>query len=179
MSIITKQGDQGTTKTLSGEVLPKFDLRIELSGCIDELNVHAGFARSLLIENGFARFAEEVRTFQKALFRLGTEVSKGSGYDNPIKKEDVSWFEKLIEDYERTSFLPKTFSIPGTTPVASAIDIVRAMIRKVERRAFEASHKGFLNNPEACIWLNRASDYFFLLAREVEKEKGSEFDQTI
>lgn len=171
MSVVTKKGDDGTTGTLSGQRVSKADFRIELEGCIDELNTHIGFARSLIKTRGLKDLADELMQFQLTLFRLGAEVSMASDaiFDNPICEEDIAALEKYIADRERSIELPDSFLVPGNTTETAALEIARASVRRLERRAVAAGEKGLVPNKNALIWLNRASDYLFVLIHAVEK----------
>lgn len=178
MGIVTKIGDDGTTRTLAGKKISKADPQLELTGAVDELNAAVGFARSLIREAGFLSIAAELREFQLGLFRLGAETSGGIGDtgDDIITDDDVRAIEERIAFHERDLRLPPTFLLPGTTPTEAALEIARTAVRRLERRAIAAKERAMFRNESACRWLNRASDYLFILARVVEREAGVEFD---
>jgi cob(I)alamin adenosyltransferase len=179
MGIVTKTGDKGRTCTCACKDVSKADLMIELIGDVDELNAQAGFARSMLRGEGLSDIAADVRRLQLALFRIGAEISMGAGttYDEAIAQKDIELIEGRIAELEAEVDLPKSFLLPGTTPAASAIEVARAVARRVERQAVRAKEAGLIVNEHVCVWLNRASDHLFMLARAAEAAEGIEFDR--
>ncbi len=178
MGIVTKAGDKGTTRLLSGEEISKSDPRLDLVGAIDELSASVGFARSLLKDAGLLNLAHDAREVQRALYKLGAEASAGpaGGFDDIISGEDIAYLESRISAYERVMKLPASFVLAGATAPASALDVARARARSLERNAIAAMEKGWFDNADACVWLNRASDFLFVLARAAVHQAGVEFD---
>lgn len=178
MGIVTRIGDRGTTRTLAGEEISKADERLEYAGAIDEANASVGLARSLLKQEGLLNLAAEIRQAQMVLFRLGAEVSMGPQRvpDDAVDVNDVRHVEHLIGQYEHEARLPPSFLVPGTTPAASALDVARTQVRRLERILAAATEQGRFSNPQATVWINRLSDYLFLLARIAEQHTGVEFD---
>ncbi len=178
MGIVTRVGDKGMTRTLADEEISKADERLELTGTIDELNAQVGFARSMLKMEGLLNLAAEVRGLQVALFRLASESSLGPerSFENAIGEADVKRLDDLIGQHEHDVKLPESFLIPGTTPAASAIEVARATARRLERRMASARERGQFDNGDARVWINRVSDYLFVLARAAEQRAGVEFD---
>jgi cob(I)alamin adenosyltransferase len=177
MSIITKQGDNGKTKLISGEEVSKSCARIEASGALDELVSQLGLARSL---TGIDRLAKEVRELQTDLFRLGAELSatkaKQVKWLEPTSEKHVKHIEDKIQALESHIELPASFLIPGSTTASAAIEVARAVARRLERRVVTLSELGEYDNPHGLVYLNRISDYLFLLARAVEIELGVDAD---
>ncbi|MBI4126870.1 MAG: cob(I)yrinic acid a,c-diamide adenosyltransferase [Deltaproteobacteria bacterium] len=177
MSITTKIGDRKTSRLLSGEEVAKDNVRLETYGTLDELVAHLGMARSLLKDSPVAK---EIRNLQVDLFRVGAELSctdpSKNKWAEPTTKTHVEILEGKMKALESQIKLPRSFLVPGTTPASAALEVARTVSRRLERRAVELSKRGEYANDQGLIYLNRLSDYCFLLARTVEKEAGIPFD---
>jgi cob(I)alamin adenosyltransferase len=151
MSIATKTGDGGETSLFSGARVPKTHARIEAVGQIDELNAQIGMAISLA-----PNCSPELAEIQSELFDLGAFVANpnASGHMSIVSLE--AKFEALEPQ------LPplKNFILPGGHPQSSALHLARTVCRRAERACLN------IELPEGCLpYLNRLSDYLFLLAR--------------
>lgn len=177
MSIVTKQGDKGKTKLFSGEEVSKASVRIEASGALDELVAHLGLARSL---TGIDKLAKEVRELQTDLFRVGAELSatktKQAKWVEPTSEKHIQNIEEKIRMLESRIELPSAFLIPGSTTASAAIEVARTVARRLERRIVKLSELGEYDNPHGLVYVNRLSDYLFLLARAVEAAEGVRAD---
>lgn len=171
--IYTKTGDQGETSLFGGKRLAKNNLRIEAYGTIDELNSFIGLLRDGLTN---AEVREELRYIQNLLFTIGSHLATepGKKLDIPdIQETDIRYLEVAIDKME--SVLPplKNFILPGGHPTVSFCHIARTICRRAER------HLVALNKDEAVEdilmqYLNRLSDYLFVLARKLGKDLGAE-----
>jgi cob(I)alamin adenosyltransferase len=176
-SVYTRTGDEGSTGLVGGTRVRKSDTRIHLYGEVDELNSHIGLGISFLPINFDKTFLYKI---QSSLFDLGSnlacELDKREQFKLPqIKDGLIDKLEKEIDKMD--SVLPplKTFILPGGSLEASAFHICRTVSRKVERQmvSFEEQHIGEV--PESALrFMNRLSDYFFILARFVNYEKKIE-----
>ncbi len=176
MGIVTKKGDKGKSSLLSGETVSKADPRLICVGVLDELTAALGLARS---HSKDKRLSSEIRELQMDLMRAGAEISAGgkpSRLFEPISETDISKIEKKISALEAKIALPKSFVIPGTTPCASALELSRAIARRVEREAVAMKDAKVYESGNLFIWLNRLSDYLFMLARRAEVGEGVKFD---
>lgn len=177
MSITTRIGDRKTSRLLSGEEVAKDDLRLETYGTLDELVAHLGVARSLLQGSPLAK---TLRELQVDLFRVGGEFACSNpekvSWIKPTTKDHVTALETKMKELESQIKLPASFLIPGTTPAAAALEVARTVSRRLERRAVALAKSGGYKNDQGLIFLNRLSDYCFLLARTVEKLEGIPFD---
>ena len=177
MSITTRIGDKKTTRLLSGEEVVKDDLRLETYGTLDELVAHLGVARSLLKGSPIAI---AIRELQVDLFRVGAELSCTDPAKNkwaePTTKHHVVVLEAKMQTLEAPLKLPRSFLVPGTSPASAALEVARTVSRRLERRAVALSKSGAYANDQGLIYLNRLSDYCFLLARAVEVEAKIPFD---
>ena len=151
MSIVTKTGDNGETGLLKGCRIPKTDPTLEVIGDLDELSAQLGITPNA-----------ETERIQNDLFELGALLAGSQGtMAEPLKR-----IEKELTELE--SVLPplKNFILPGGHPVAAQLHFARAICRRAERHLAALAEK-----PEAAQpYLNRLSDYLFLLARSQNRK---------
>jgi cob(I)alamin adenosyltransferase len=161
--IYTKTGDGGLTGLYSGERISKTDPLIAACGTIDELNSHIGAA---LAARPAERVAEALRPIQQWLFELAADLATlpGSREIRRFGEDDIGNLERQID--EATAALPPLhdFVPPGGTPAAAQIHIARTVARRAEREALAAAGSHPLNG-RALVFLNRLSDFLFVLAR--------------
>ena len=166
MSIITKSGDRGKTSLYSGERVYKDDLRVEAYGTLDELNAWIGECRNYLSDQ---RQKENLLEIQKTLFRcMGQLATKNGTFPDPITKKDVDNITELVYSLEKNLHL-KGFVLPGGNSVSAKLDICRTVARRAERKIIALSRKEKIA-PELIIYVNRLSDFFFVLARTEENQ---------
>jgi cob(I)alamin adenosyltransferase len=177
--IYTKTGDEGLTGLVSGNRIIKSDLRIDLYGELDELNSRVGFAASLLINH--SEVIDFLHVIQSALFDLGSNMA--CEFENRMKYNLPQLDEGLIASMEHQidlmdKELPalRNFILPGGSMAVSSIHLARTCARSVERKIIHYQHLTQEELPAlSIIFLNRLSDYFFMLARFVNHvEKGQE-----
>jgi cob(I)alamin adenosyltransferase len=174
MKVYTKTGDGGTTALFGGTRVPKDHARIESYGTIDELNSYIGLIRDQEINNHYKEILIEV---QDRLFTIGAilatppekEVMKNGELRLKklgITETDIELLEKEIDAMEETLPPMTHFVLPGGHQTVSYCHITRCVCRRAERLAVHLSH----NEPVAEIaikYLNRLSDYLFVLARKL------------
>ena len=166
MSIITKSGDRGKTSLYSGERVYKDDLRVEAYGTLDELNAWIGECRNYLSDQ---RQKENLLEIQKTLFRcMGQLATKNGTFPDPITNKDVDNITELVYSLEKNLHL-KGFVLPGGNSVSAKLDICRTVARRAERKIIALSRKEKIA-PELIIYVNRLSDFFFVLARTEENQ---------
>jgi cob(I)alamin adenosyltransferase len=179
MSIVTRTGDKGETSLMYGRRLSKADQRVDAYGCVDELSAALGLARSV---TGEKFVFDQVFAAQKDLIivmgELATAPIDRERYVNDgfhlTTKEMVDRITGVIFDLEKDqSLYPKDWAIPGATPASAALDFARVTCRRAERHiaAFAAEEQDF--NPEILRYLNRLSDFCWILARFAEKQSHS------
>jgi cob(I)alamin adenosyltransferase len=168
-SVITGRGDRGLSDTRDHHRVPKFDLRLEAVGTIDELSCFIGAARVQLHDH--PEQAAHLLELQRDLYRLNAEVATVDparlGDLRLLGPGDVKKLEQWIHALETTVPPPAAFVLPGGgNPVSAAADVCRAVCRRAERSlAVFFSRQGSADgDTSALIYLNRCSDYFFLLA---------------
>jgi cob(I)alamin adenosyltransferase len=173
MPITTKKGDKGFTSLLGGRRVPKFHLRPETYGTVDELNSFIGLARTVSEDE---RVKETLLRIQNHLFIIGSELALSQRDRNFLKGEisqsEVDWLTQLSADFEASIQPEPRFVIYGETYVSSVLDIARAVSRRAERRIAQMRSKRMLANPKILEYLNRLSDVLYLLARSEEKKAG-------
>ncbi len=179
--IYTKTGDKGETGLVSGNRTLKSDLRIDLYGELDELNSRIGFSCSLMTsEIEFQQTVTFLHHIQSAIFDLGSnlacEVENRSKFKLPqISLEFIVDLELEIDKLDATLAVLKNFILPGGTIISSSLHLCRTNSRSVERKLvhyFQETNEALPDNSMA--FLNRLSDYLFVLSRYVNKIKGVE-----
>ena len=177
MSIVTKKGDLGETFLFSGEKISKSDPRVEAYGTADELGAVLGLARSMIEDKSLS---DEVRNLQISLSSLCAELAT-SNPDNSkwvIRKStgDVEKMDLRIAELESEIKLPKSFCVAGACKSSAAIEVARTVARRLERKVVALKTSGEKVNDECLTYLNRISDYRFLLARKAEVLEKVPFD---
>ena len=177
MKIYTRKGDDGSTGLLFGGRVAKDDLRTQACGAIDEAVAALGLARSLGPQA--KGLAEYILSLQRSLFVVGAEVA--TAIENSprltdgvsrVTSEMVQELESSIDDVEAVSPLPDRFIVPGETPVAAALDLSRSIVRRAERAVVTLSRSQQLEGDAVLRFLNRLSDFLFVLARFEESSVG-------
>jgi cob(I)alamin adenosyltransferase len=174
--IYTKTGDLGNTSLIGGTKIPKSHIRIESYGNIDELNSYIGLVSDYLQDETLKSILKEV---QDRLFTIGSSLAcdpeKETGMHIPdLKEADILFLEKTIDRMNDALPPMKHFILPGGHVAVSTIHITRCVCRRAERGVVNLlQHEQFVE-PLVIKYLNRLSDYFFVLARYVGKQLGVE-----
>lgn len=167
--IYTKTGDSGQTGLFGGKRLPKNHIRIEAYGTVDELNSYMGLLRDAI---GEETLRMKLKVLQDRLFDLGSVLACDPDKDfklQGVNAADIRFLEEEID--QMTSHLPelKNFILPGGHTTVSFCHIARCVCRRAERMVVALAHEG--NVDEINIrFLNRLSDYLFVLARKLGKD---------
>lgn len=175
MKVYTRKGDAGETSLIGGTRIKKSNIRIDAYGTVDELNSFIGVIR----DSAKDKFKdEELAGIQDNLFTLGADLATDkskSKMDNPIlMDEDVSLLEDSIDAMDQELEPLKNFIIPGGDLTSSYCHVARCVCRRAERIAIELSENDEVD-PKILKYLNRLSDYLFILARAyTAKHKGVE-----
>ncbi len=179
--VYTKTGDAGETGLVSGNRTLKSDLRIELYGELDELNSRIGLACSLLGSDlKFIQVINFLHHIQSAIFDLGSnlacEVDNRERYNLPqISNEFIQDIELEIDKLDSELEPLKNFILPGGSIVSSSIHLCRTNARSVERKLVHYFNYTKEELPaNSIVFLNRLSDYFFVLSRHTNKIMGNE-----
>ncbi len=174
MKIYTKKGDKGTTGILGGTRLAKHHLRIESYGTVDELNAFIGALRDGLANS---EHRGDLLKIQEELFTLGSQLAadpvKNKMELPMISDDDVTHLEKRMDAMEEKLPEMRFFVLPGGHPSVSAAHVCRTVCRRAERLCSALSENEEVN-PLILRYLNRLSDYFFVLSRMLTLELGAE-----
>jgi len=181
-AITTRHGDDGTTSLLYGQRVPKHHPQIEAVGACDALTVALGAVR--LSETLPSALDARIRTVQRDLIALMGEIACAEGdvarflasRFPRLSTEDLSQLEQatsaLESDRERAD-TTDGWAIPGDSPRSIAIEQARVAARLAERRVSRLAESGRKLRPEALCYLNRLSDFLWLLARSSEQAPES------
>lgn len=172
MKIYTKTGDKGTTSLVGGTRVSKTHIRLEAYGTVDELNSNLGLLITYLFDERDRNFLQQV---QDKLFAIGshlaTDREKTKLYEvSVITPELVEAIEREI-DYMDTVLFPLTsFILPGGSRGASVCHICRTVCRRAERRILALAEQVEIS-PELLAYVNRLSDYLFVLSRKINMDE--------
>lgn len=175
MKVYTKKGDGGSTGLLGGTRVPKHHIRIDAYGNVDELNSYIGLLRDLLSTTPHFTVLLEI---QDRLFTLGSHLALDPKHVGKMKlpeviDEDVTYLEKEIDQMEADLPPMKFFVLPGGHATVSHIHIARCVCRRAERGVSLLNEDSA--QPEIILrYLNRLSDYLFMLSRKVTQELSAE-----
>lgn len=164
--IYTKTGDKGTTSLIGGTRVPKYDDRIEAYGTVDELSAFIGLLRDQDIDTHSKEILLEI---QDRLFTMESILAADSQRHLKslpgLKKEDISLLETEIDAMNESLPELTSFILPGGHPVVSYCHVARTVCRRAERLAIKLNESFPI--PQITIsYLNRLSDYLFVLARK-------------
>jgi cob(I)alamin adenosyltransferase len=169
MSIVTKNGDGGTTRLLSGDEVSKADLQVEAYGTIDEWNSFLGMARALCDDAWTKRVLEEL---QRESFTVGAELAitpeKAPKLKQRITEESLARLDAYVAEIETLPGLLDDWALPGATQAGAALDIARTVCRRAERCAVRLHNAELFDNETVLRYLNRASDLLWLMGRRYE-----------
>lgn len=167
MRIYSGAGDTGKTVTLSGRSVSKNSCLIHLLGTVDELNSHLGLVKAMLADTKTrmpdCRFVESI---QKNLMKLMSHVSDEKESKYFFSKDDVTILEKEIDALSERIPKSNKFVMPGTSITEAQIQIARTTARRAERFFTSAAEEQPLC-PNVGAYLNRLSDYLFVLSQQV------------
>lgn len=167
MKIYTKTGDKGKTSLIGGTKVYKSDLRIEAYGTVDELNSYVGLCLDHLNSDNINNVLAEI---QDRLFTIGSALACDPDKEAKLKipdlhETDVELLEKEIDRMNEVLPLMKSFILPGGNIAVSTLHIARCVCRRSERCCVRMQKKEMEVEPLIIKYLNRLSDYLFVLAR--------------
>lgn len=165
--VYTKTGDNGTTGLGNGDRVSKTHSRVKSFGKIDSLNSQLGLAISFIHQEQslIEKHIEELQEIQHRLFDLGGELSIPDFYI--LDASDVENLERLIDFYNEDLKPLKNFILPGGSISASQVHVCRSLAREAEIQLIECHQEEKNVNEHALKYLNRLSDLFFVLARNI------------
>jgi cob(I)alamin adenosyltransferase len=173
MKIYTQHGDDGTTGLFMGGRVSKASLGPECYGTVDEAVSTLGVARAF----AEGEMAEAILRTQRSMFVCAAELATDPERRDTLKdgvsrvhQEMIDRIEAAIDEIVADRGLPETFTVPGGSPLAAALDVARTVVRRAERRAVEYATAGGLDDSLVVPYLNRLADYLYMLARAAETE---------
>lgn len=174
MKIYTKKGDKGQTSLIGGTRVPKYHLRIEAYGTVDELNVYIGLIRGQDIDASFQAVLKEI---QDRLFTVGSSLAadpeKSKMKIPDLYASDIEFLELEIDKMDSELPLLKHFILPGGSDPISFCHLARVICRRAERLCVQLSETTFVDE-KVIIYLNRLSDYLFVLGRKIAFDSNIE-----
>ncbi|HFX17585.1 MAG TPA: cob(I)yrinic acid a,c-diamide adenosyltransferase [Flavobacteriales bacterium] len=176
MKVYTKTGDKGTTLLIGGTRVPKHHIKIEAYGTVDELNAHLGLLRDKIAD----QYKEELIIIQNKLFTLGSFLALDLAKETlpngkkrlditPITEEDSHFLEKKIDEMDQLLPPMTHFVLPGGHEQVSVCHICRTVCRRAERKVTYLNEVESVSD-ELIKYLNRLSDYLFVLARKLSMD---------
>lgn len=174
MKIYTKTGDSGETSLIGGTRVPKHHLKIEAYGTVDELNSYIGWVRDSFKHDHSREILFQI---QNNLFVIGSHLAEDKGVSKmqlpPIEEAQIVLLETEIDAMNEVLPELKFFILPGGHPVSSTAHVARCICRRAERCATHLSEAEEVEDG-VIKYLNRLSDYLFVLARFIAFENGAE-----
>ena len=171
MDIYTKKGDDGTTGLFYGGRASKAEAGPEAYGTVDEAVAALGAARAL----SEGKVADAILMRQRELFVVGGELAtapenrrKLTAGKSVVTAAMVTALEEGIDEIVDRVGTPGEFVVPGGSHAAAALDVARTVVRRAERRTVALVALGGMEDTETVRYLNRLSDYLYMLARAVE-----------
>jgi cob(I)alamin adenosyltransferase len=168
--IYTKTGDRGLTSLLGGPKVMKSHILVEAYGTVDELSSCIGLCTAIMPST-------VLDNIQVKLFYIGSLISACLA-TNPklnlteIQEADIKELEEAIDGMQSTLPELKNFILPGGDELTSRLHLARTVCRRAERRCVEVQHEGANVDENVIKYLNRLSDYLFVMARYINHKKG-------
>jgi cob(I)alamin adenosyltransferase len=167
--IYTKTGDLGKTSLIGGTKVPKSHLRIESYGTVDELNSYIGLLSDHLTHKHSKKILKEI---QDRLFTVGSSLACDPDKEPlmkipDLKEKDIVLLEKEIDKMNEALPVMKSFVLPGGHVAVSTAHVARCVCRRTERICVNMQVQKLFVEPLVIKYLNRLSDYLFVLARYI------------
>ena len=174
--IYTKTGDKGKTSLIGGTKVYKSDLRIEAYGTVDELNSFIGLCLDHLKPHSINNVLPEI---QDRLFTIGSALACDPEKETKLKipdlhEEDIVLLEKEIDRMNEVLPLMKSFILPAGHITVSTLHVARTVCRRAERCCVKMQKKNMEVESLIIKYLNRLSDYLFVLSRLAAHQLGAE-----
>ena len=169
IKIYTKTGDLGKTSLIGGTKVPKSHIRIDAYGTVDELNSYVGLLRDQLLDEHSKATIKEI---QDRLFTVGSSLAcdpeKEPLMNIPdLKEADIVFLENEIDKMNDVLPVMKSFILPGGHTAISTAHVARCICRRTERCCVNMNEQEIFVDPLVLKYLNRLSDYLFVLARYI------------
>lgn len=186
--VYTKTGDQGMTSLVGGIRVDKDSVRLEAYGTVDELSSHLGLLASMLrsekltaaesVAQEYIDIANLIERVQNTLFNvcsyLATDTTQTPVYESAkLNPKEIDVLEHEVDAIMPTLPVLHSFVLPGGTMSASQTHVCRTVCRRAERRIVALTHEAEIN-PDVLKYVNRLSDYLFVLSRKLNFLAGEE-----
>ena len=171
MKIYTKTGDKGLTSLIGGTRVPKHHIRIESYGTVDELNSYVGMIRDM---EGISDHQKNLlKEIQDRLFTIGSSLASDPERSKmkipDLHDDDILRLEKEMDEMNLEMPELKHFILPGGSVAVSFCHIARCVCRRAERITVQLAEESEVDD-RVIIYLNRLSDYLFVLARKISSD---------
>jgi cob(I)alamin adenosyltransferase len=170
MKVYTKTGDKGTTALIGGDRVKKYSDRIEAYGTVDELTAYIGLIRDSKPNDDIQ---DQLAIIQNNLMVLGGELAAQDGFDlskiPTVENNFITWLEQRIDEMEEELPPLKAFVLPGGHLIVSHCHVARTICRRAERKTVYVLEQSEIS-PLLAKYLNRLSDYLFVLSRKLSKD---------
>jgi cob(I)alamin adenosyltransferase len=174
MKIYTKTGDKGDTKLFDGTQVRKDDARVDAYGEVDELNACVGAAAAFLEDAVLKALLTDI---QRDLFSIGAELAdprhRGSKTKSKLDAARIATLEETIDRFETELPPLRQFILAGGSPPGAMLHVARTVCRRAERRVVALAGQADVDL-RAVEYLNRLSDFLFVLARLVNQRQGQQ-----
>ncbi len=176
LKIYTKTGDTGNTSLIGGTKVPKSHIRIETYGTVDELNSYIGLCSDQLTHLPSKVLLKEI---QDRLFTIGSSLACDPDREPlmkipDLKEGDIQLLETEIDKMNESVPPMKSFILPGGHPSVSSLHVARCICRRAERLCVHMQQENIFVDPLVIKYLNRLSDYLFVLSRYTSHILGVE-----
>lgn len=172
MPLYTKTGDKGTTSLIGGERVSKTDLRVEAYGTVDELSAHIALLSDMLRERPEAdEYVADLDRIGSQLMTVAALLAVGHGGEDKIKELDaevIAALERRIDTLSKRVEPITKFTIPGGNRTVSMCHVCRTVCRRAERASLRAGEQYGVSH-SALVYLNRLSDYLYILGRTLNE----------
>ena len=166
MKIYTKTGDEGMTSLVGGKRVKKCCARLDSYGSVDELNSFIGLLVTYSIDDADIAFLQKI---QAELFMVGGSLATDLSVSEArceVTKAMISDIESEIDSLSAALLPLRSFVVPGGSRAAALAHVCRTVCRRAERCVFALIEEGGAVEENVAVYLNRLSDYFFVLARK-------------
>lgn len=172
--LYTRSGDEGYTGLLGKERVPKYALRPEAYGQVDEAQAVLGMCRAgPLSQHG----RELLVPIERDLYYVMAELATAPGVQVPgpsITHERVAWLEQVTDELGQATGPFIGFVLPGDSQAGALVHLARTVVRRAERAVARLAHEGELENSQVSPYLNRLSSFLFVLACYEDLQAGVE-----
>ncbi|MBQ2126382.1 MAG: cob(I)yrinic acid a,c-diamide adenosyltransferase [Bacteroidaceae bacterium] len=165
--IYTGTGDCGSTSLGDGTRVAKDHPRVQAYGTLDELNAHLGLLAASIGDSNTIAFIEEI---ENCIFTIGCHLATGNNSTSPICGNDTAKLEKEIDTISASLPPLKSFILPPGCEQAARANVCRTICRRAERVMTTLCREAHIS-PEAMVYVNRLSDYLFVLQRQLLQGK--------